>query len=467
MKLKSKWKALLRIAIMLLMFAMAGIVVFASEGDSGILTVDSYGPLHVTKIWLDNDNKEGKRPDSIQVKYNDVCIYHGTFNCGEGEITAAEGWTHTFTKENTIEYSRSPVDSKLYRRGVYKNYLYEVVPEGYEQVIIDPQWKICYQISDSPSMYTHFFNYNPIYYIGYDGERYMYLVNRLQGIEEPLNTYTVTYVDNVKDEVLFEDDVHAGIPSGAVTPAFTGIPVQPENRTGTNIYYSDPVRYGYTFMGWEELDGTKFSETVTKDTTYYAQWKDNSVQTFNVTYKITGDPKYGIPAGGTAPADPDSPYEINSSVKVLPAVTTSWTTSDGTESGQKGTWTFSGWDKGDFVITEDTEINGSWSFKADSGVYVPTIPVTPVNPLPPDDNLADTEDPESPEEPGVPEEPNKPDETINKPLPDDNYLADDSNVPKTGDTGADMILLNLLLMVAAAIAGTVLYSRKTDKKQKH
>ena len=87
----------------------------------------------------------------------------------------------------------------------------------------------------------------------------------------------------------------------------------------------------------------------------------------------------------------------------------------------------------------------------------PGIPVTPVNPLPPEEHLTDPEDPTEPVQPE------------GKPLPGDNYLENkeqvDSNVPKTGDAGANMILFNLLLMTVSALTGITLYLRKTAKKK--
>ena len=78
MKLKNKWKALVQGAILLVMLILAGTVVFASEFASesdGTLKIDVYGPLHVTKIWLDNDNAEEMRPGEVYLARDRFFLY--------------------------------------------------------------------------------------------------------------------------------------------------------------------------------------------------------------------------------------------------------------------------------------------------------------------------------------------------------------------------------------------------------
>ena len=75
--------------------------------------------------------------------------------------------------------------------------------------------------------------------------------------------------------------------------------------------------------------------------------------------------------------------------------------------------------------------------------------VTPPKPLPPDQNL------ELPDTPDTPEEPVEPSK---KPLPDDKHVV--TEVPKTGDVGADALMLNLLLLSISALAGTAFYLRR-------
>ena len=84
----------------------------------------------------------------------------------------------------------------------------------------------------------------------------------------------------------------------------------------------------------------------------------------------------------------------------------------------------------------------------------PVIPLDPPKPLPPDQNL---ENPDTPDTPAEPVEPSE------KPLPDDKHT--ETEVPKTGDAGADSLLFNLLLLSISALAGTVFYLRRkmTDR----
>ena len=64
--------------------------------------------------------------------------------------------------------------------------------------------------------------------------------------------YTVTYVDGVDDQVIFEDQVYSSIDYGKPTPSFEG----------------SLVREGYQFNGWLP----EYQDTVTMDMVYVAQW---------------------------------------------------------------------------------------------------------------------------------------------------------------------------------------------------
>ena len=73
----------------------------------------------------------------------------------------------------------------------------------------------------------------------------------------PPQTYTVVYADGAENTV-FEAKNIPNLTSGASTPAF-----------GDN-----PVRDGYTFLGWEPA----LAETVTEDVTYTAKWEAVQVE---------------------------------------------------------------------------------------------------------------------------------------------------------------------------------------------
>jgi hypothetical protein len=99
-----------------------------------------------------------------------------------------------------------------------------------------------------------------------------------------------------------------------------------------------------------------------------------------VTYKITDDAKYGAPGGSAVPDAATAPSGTVQTVAPVP--TTAWKTSDGTESGVPGTWTFSGWSTTDATVKDgtftmpdnDVVLTGSWTFTADT--YTVTYAVT-------------------------------------------------------------------------------------------
>ncbi|MDD5806569.1 MAG: InlB B-repeat-containing protein, partial [Eggerthellales bacterium] len=125
------------------------------------------------------------------------------------------------------------------------------------------------------------------------------------------------------------------------------------------------TRDGYMFTGWNTSpDGTGEAYApgdaflMEESSILYAQWEP----VFKVTYQVLGDPTYGIPAMAEDPAYTDGPYLSGDQVTIQPDPWTEWTTSDGTPSGLPGIWVFSGWDTEDFVITQDTDVAGSWTF---------------------------------------------------------------------------------------------------------
>lgn len=94
-----------------------------------------------------------------------------------------------------------------------------------------------------------------------------------------INKYTVTYLDGVDDEVVFEDQVNPKLPYGTQTPAFD-----------TTDPSGDPVREGYTFMGWTE-DGKDVTipDIVTRDATYVAKWEKNETYVVEYYYQVNGE----------------------------------------------------------------------------------------------------------------------------------------------------------------------------------
>lgn len=78
----------------------------------------------------------------------------------------------------------------------------------------------------------------------------------------PIESFTVSYVDGVENEIVFEDRTFKRIEPGAATPSFG----------------AEPIRKGYTFVGWSPT----VSETVTTDAVYTAIWEP--IPTYQVNY---------------------------------------------------------------------------------------------------------------------------------------------------------------------------------------
>ncbi|MDY3240599.1 MAG: InlB B-repeat-containing protein [Anaerovoracaceae bacterium] len=297
MKKNNSWKALLQGAILLVMLILAGTVVFASEcGDDGITTISSYGPAHATILWLDNNNEGNTRPEHVYVRDGHVQYVHPTISEETVKEWNEELRNRTYTRGYKVT-SKGKWELGLFDiRAPYLAELY--APKGYDQIMKDGttwEWQLCKYVGSAEYNRMNAGYEKSIHYIGYDGVQQYYFVNRLEGSEEELTKYKVTYKDNVEDAELFPDNVHDGIPANGVTPLFTGNKVREisgedgihYNQIVTTTDYGEPVRQGYTFLGWKDEAGNAFSPTVTKNTTYYAQWKEGTSQPSNRTYRVT------------------------------------------------------------------------------------------------------------------------------------------------------------------------------------
>lgn len=91
---------------------------------------------------------------------------------------------------------------------------------------------------------------------------------------------------------------------------------------------------------------------------YTAQFADDP--TFHVTYEFTGSLPSPVPS---LPSDGNS-YYSGDLVYVARGYDSIYDTDN------QGTWIFNGWDKGDFNITADTTIHGSWRFVEDNSYVV-------------------------------------------------------------------------------------------------
>ena len=169
-----------------------------------------------------------------------------------------------------------------------------------------------------------------------------------------INTYTVTYDGNTN--------------TGGTAPVDPNSPYN-YNSTVTVLGPGGLAKTGYTFSGWNTAangSGTSYSPgatfSITANTTLYAQW---TINTYTVTYDGNTS------TGGTAPVDPNSPYNYNSTVTVL-----------GPGSLTKTGYTFSNWNTAangsgtsyspgaTFSITANTTLFAQWTINPATTVYV-------------------------------------------------------------------------------------------------
>ena len=129
------------------------------------------------------------------------------------------------------------------------------------------------------------------------------------------------------------------------------------------IKLENPTRDGYRFDGWytdaDFADDTKIEAipaNPTSNYTLYAKW----TKIYKVTYKYSGDSKYGTPKAVTSTLPQDAEYASGETV-TIPALLSS-DDKNYLGDGTRGTWSFA-WDRTEsFVITSDTTITGTWTF---------------------------------------------------------------------------------------------------------
>ena len=179
--------------------------------------------------------------------------------------------------------------------------------------------------------------------------------------------------------------------AGTITENFAGISVKPDsatykvsaaNATLNSRTYVD--KYGVLHVqkrGIEPGDTITVTATSTyvnpsgatgvyTDTVAIAVVEPQLSDEYRVNYVLAGDSVYGVPSDGVAPAAMIA--DAGATVQLAPALTTVWTTSDGTDKGAAGTWTFSGWYgneqySGSVItkvdnIADDTSVYGKWEF---------------------------------------------------------------------------------------------------------
>ena len=105
---------------------------------------------------------------------------------------------------------------------------------------------------------------------------------------------------------------------------------------------------------------------------------------------------------------------------------------------EKYTYEFIGWDKEVVKVTKDETYTAQFKAIEKKDPTDPTEPEKPTKPTKPDK-------PDKPDKPAKPEKP-------------------DTEVPKTGDTAADNMLLSLFMLTLSAFGGMVLWFRRADRR---
>ncbi len=185
-----------------------------------------------------------------------------------------------------------------------------------------------------------------------------------------------------------------------------------DDLTSDQDYAIDPktgekVPGKWTFTPWDKDDFK-----ITENTTITGSWSftpDTGIgggdpETYKVSYEPKPDDIWGIPEDASKPSD--ATYSKDDKVIVADDPVSEQDYAIDPKTGEKvpGKWTFTPWDKDDFVITEDTVITGSWSFTPDTGIgggdpAPGEVPGTseggkPEGVKPGDEELSSEEDPE-------------------------------------------------------------------------
>lgn len=228
-----------------------------------------------------------------------------------------------------------------------------------------------------------------------------------QHIEE---LYTVTYTDGVDNEEVFADQVFRNIKKGEKTPEFNGT----------------PSRTGYKFAGWTP----KKADTVTENIVYSATWsKKGTGGGGTVTYYTVKWNNYDNTTLETDYCYYGQLPKYDGTTPVKPA-------------DEKYTYEFTGWDK------EIVKVTGNAVYTAQFKAIEKENPADPTNPDPTKPDPAEPTRPEQPD-PTKPAKPCRP----------------DTEVPKTGDTAADTVLVNTFVLILSALGGTALWHRRKEKNQ--
>ena len=251
----------------------------------------------VTLIWAD-DSWQLKTQGSVHVteEYTVTFNAYGGFptpdeqhvKSGEKAVLPAEPTLkgHTFAfwylgddEQNATAYDfNTPVTENITLTAKWNINKYTVTFNSYGGTPVPPAQEVEYGLTatkpDDPTLKGHTFAF---WYLGDDEEN-----ATAYDFDTPVtgditlyanwkkNIYTVTYTDGVDGEEVFADQTYR-VPFEDTTPAFKGT----------------KTRDGYVFDGWKPA----FSDTVTGNVTYVAQWTARTDLSYTVHYYLKNTTK--------------------------------------------------------------------------------------------------------------------------------------------------------------------------------
>ena len=244
----------------------------------GSWQLKTQGSVHVTEEYTVTFNAYGgfPTPDEQHVK------------SGEKAVLPAEPTLkgHTFAfwylgddEENATAYDfDTPVTGDITLTAKWNINKYTVTFNSYGGTPVPPAQEVEYGLTatkpDDPTLKGHTFAF---WYLGDDEEN-----ATAYDFDTPVtgditlyanwkkNIYTVTYTDGVDGEEVFADQTYR-VPFEDTTPAFKGT----------------KTRDGYVFDGWKPA----FSDTVTGNVTYVAQWTARTDLSYTVHYYLKNTTK--------------------------------------------------------------------------------------------------------------------------------------------------------------------------------
>ena len=246
--------------------------------DDGSWQLKTQGSVHVTEEYTVTFNAYGgfPTPDEQHVK------------SGEKAVLPAEptlkGYTFAFwylgdDEQNATAYDfNTPVTENITLTAKWNINKYTVTFNSYGGTPVPPAQEVEYGLTatkpDAPTLKGYTFAF---WYLGEDEEN-----ATAYDFDTPVtgditlyanwkkNIYTVTYTDGVDGEEVFADQTYR-VPFEDTTPAFKGT----------------KTRDGYVFDGWKPA----FSDTVTGNVTYVAQWTARTDLSYTVHYYLKNTTK--------------------------------------------------------------------------------------------------------------------------------------------------------------------------------